>query len=207
MRLIDTLEQYSGLLTFLITFVYAVTTLFIMQANKKAADATLEQVLESRRQFAELNRPRLVVAFVHDKRNFCGLRIFNEGQRMAEHVRVELDDAFLQSISSTRIKEALLRQEQGECAIGAGQHFDLPLGTAAFKGDQDAPLLLGTVYYSSDSERYSQDFSVDPHLYTERFDVQDDADELLQQLQAQTRELKKLRAALEEKSENRTVQL
>ena len=159
MRLIDTLEQYSGLLTFLITFVYAVTTLFIMQANKKAADATLEQVQESRRQFAELNRPRLVVAFVHDKHNFCGLRIINEGQRMAEHVHIDLDDAFLESITSARIKEALLRQENGECAIGAGQHFDLPLGTAAFK-DPNKPLLLGTVYYSSNSERYSHDFSV-----------------------------------------------
>ena len=56
MQLIDTLEQYSGLLTFLITFVYAITTLFIMRANKKAADAALQAMRkdESTRREAEI---------------------------------------------------------------------------------------------------------------------------------------------------------
>ena len=197
MQLINTLEQYSGLLTFLITFVYAVTTLFIMRANKKAADATLEQVLESRRQFAELNRPRIAVAFVHEKNRFCGLRISNEGQRMAERVRIDLEDEFIASLSSERLKNALLRQEQWECAIGAGQHFDLPLGETEFHGDAHKPLLRGTVHYCCGEQCYSHPFAIDANLCAASFEVSDTADELLQQLAAQTKELKKLRQALE----------
>ncbi len=50
------LEKYSGALMVLITFIYVVATVEICRANIKSAEATREQLVESKRQFDETKR-------------------------------------------------------------------------------------------------------------------------------------------------------
>lgn len=55
-QFINFLDEHSGSLTFLITVVYVIATIFICAANIRAANATREQVKESKRQFDETRR-------------------------------------------------------------------------------------------------------------------------------------------------------
>lgn len=55
-QIIDMLNNYSSLLTFIVTTVYAVITVFILRANKRSADASFSQIEESKRQFEENQR-------------------------------------------------------------------------------------------------------------------------------------------------------
>lgn len=55
-QLINFLDVHSGSLTFLVTAVYVIATIFICYANLKSAKATREQVTESKRQFEEARR-------------------------------------------------------------------------------------------------------------------------------------------------------
>lgn len=52
----DWIEQYSNSLMVLITFIYVVATIEICRANIKSAEATKEQLEESRSQFEEAKR-------------------------------------------------------------------------------------------------------------------------------------------------------
>ena len=80
----DWIEQYSNSLMVLITFIYVVATIEICRANIKSAEATKEQLEESKRQFAENERLQMMPYFeiiVHDDiRDFVeciGLTISN----------------------------------------------------------------------------------------------------------------------------------
>ena len=75
----DFMEKYSGALMVLITFVYVVATVEICRANIKSAEATREQLVESKRQFDETKRlehmPYMQVSFgkwiTSDERGSC----------------------------------------------------------------------------------------------------------------------------------------
>lgn len=65
----DWIEQYSNSLMVLITFIYVVATIEICRANIKSAEATKEQLEESKHQFAENERLQMMPYFeiiVHD---------------------------------------------------------------------------------------------------------------------------------------------
>lgn len=55
-EIINMLNAYSALLTFIVTTIYAVITVFILRANKRSADASFSQIEESKRQFEETQR-------------------------------------------------------------------------------------------------------------------------------------------------------
>ena len=82
----DWIEQYSNSLMVLITFIYVVATIEICRTNIKSAEATKEQLEESKRQFAENERLQMMPYFeiiVHDDiRDFVeciGLRFLYNG--------------------------------------------------------------------------------------------------------------------------------
>lgn len=59
----DWIEQYSNSLMVLITFIYVVATIEICRANIKSAEATKEQLEESKHQFAENERLQMMPYF------------------------------------------------------------------------------------------------------------------------------------------------
>ena len=67
-QIFDFLESYSGAFTFLITVVYVIATIFIYSANKKAANASHDQIAESKRQFDE-NRRLGIMPYLQMKPN------------------------------------------------------------------------------------------------------------------------------------------
>ena len=54
----------------IITAIYVVATIFICLANIKSAEATREQLAESKRQFEEGNRAYITYSFIYEKRAF-----------------------------------------------------------------------------------------------------------------------------------------
>ena len=74
----DWIEQYSNSLMVLITFIYVVATIEICRANIKSAEATKEQLEESKHQFAENERLQMMPYFeiiVHDTIDYINSEI------------------------------------------------------------------------------------------------------------------------------------
>ena len=76
-QVINFLDKHSGALTFLITAVYVIATILICRANIRAANATREQVEESKRQFEETQRLQIMP--------FLQIEIRNTSSNYAPH--------------------------------------------------------------------------------------------------------------------------
>ena len=63
-QLISYLNDNSGAMTFLVTAVYVVATIFICWANIQSANASKAQLKEMQRQFYSINRPIVSVEIV-----------------------------------------------------------------------------------------------------------------------------------------------
>ena len=68
MKIIEFLESYSGAFTVIVTVIYVIATIFIYSANKKAANASRDQIAESQRQFDE-NRRLGIMPYLQMKPN------------------------------------------------------------------------------------------------------------------------------------------
>ena len=69
-QLISYLNNNSGAMTFLITVVYVVATIFICWANIQSANASKAQLKEMQRQFHSINRPIVSVEIFYLRRVF-----------------------------------------------------------------------------------------------------------------------------------------
>lgn len=190
------LDIHSGSLTFLITFVYVVATIFICWANISAAKASKAQLLEIRRQYQETNRPRIEVEFLFEHRLFYGFRFVNHGNETANHVRINLDEKFIESLQEPNIANWLLKQKGKECVIGAGQHYDLFFGTSDYLNNETKVPAQGIVHYSGAIQEYSSEFYIDLENYATIFSVNSDEEVLIEALKGCRKEITKVNEAL-----------
>lgn len=181
-----------------LTGIYVLATIFICLFNYGSAKASKDQLAEMRRQFDEDNRPYITVELIYERRAFYGLRFSNHGKRVANHVRIELDQAFLDSVTEPSFKQALDKTKGKECIIGIGQHYDLFFGSNEFRKSNNKVALSGKVVYNDGKLTYTEPFSVDFDSYATIYSVNTDADDMLKEIKAQTRELKGIKDALKE---------
>ena len=181
-----------------LTGIYVLATIFICLFNYGSAKASKDQLAEMRRQFDEENRPYITVELIYERRTFYGLRFSNHGKKVANHVRIELDQAFLDSVTEPSFKQALDKTKGKECIIGIGQHYDLFFGSNEFRKSNNKVALSGKVVYNDGKLTYTEPFSVDFDSYATIYSVNTDADDMLKELKAQTRELKGIKDALKE---------
>ena len=181
-----------------LTGIYVLATIFICLFNYGSAKASKDQLAEMRRQFDEENRPYITVELIYERRTFYGLRFSNHGKKVANHVRIELDQAFLDSVTEPSFKQALDKTKGKECIIGIGQHYDLFFGSNEFRKSNNKVALSGNVVYNDGKLTYTEPFSVDFDSYATIYSVNTDADDMLKELKAQTRELKGIKDALKE---------
>ena len=181
-----------------LTGIYVLATIFICLFNYGSAKASKDQLAEMRRQFDEENRPYITVELIYERRTFYGLRFSNHGKKVANHVRIELDQAFLDSVTEPSFKQALDKTKGKECIIGIGQHYDLFFGSNEFRKSNNKVALSGNVVYNDGKLTYTEPFSVDFDSYATIYSVNNDADDMLKELKAQTRELKGIKDALKE---------
>ena len=92
-----------------LTAIYVLATILICYYNYGATKASRDQAAEMRRQYEEDNRPYITVEFIYERKAFYGLRFSNHGKRLANHVRIQLDQTFLDSLKEPSFSEMLKR--------------------------------------------------------------------------------------------------
>lgn len=179
-----------------ITLVYVVATIFICSANIKSAKATRDQLAESKRQFEEQNRAFITYEFIYENRVFYGLRFTNHGKRVAEHVKLLVDNAFINSLSDPHFKKSLLRLDGKEFSLGIEQSYDIFFGSQEFRENSEKLPIKGTILYSDFASKYQEDFLIDFNDYPPIFTVESDSEKLRDELKNQTKELCRIRDEL-----------
>lgn len=181
-----------------LTAIYVLATIFICYFNYGSTKASREQAAEMRRQYEEENRPYITVELIYERKAFYGLRFSNHGKRLADHVRIQLDQAFVDGLNEPSFRATLERTKGKECIIGIGQHYDLYFGTNKFRENTEKSALSGQVTYQDGSRTYTEAFSIDFDSYATFFSMNSAADDFLKEMRAQTKELKGIKEALQQ---------
>ena len=205
---ISYLNHNSGAMTFLITAVYVVATVFICWANIKSANASKAQLKEMQRQFRSINRPIISVEIVHLRRMFWVLRFTNYGTQTAFNAKIIIDSEFIESLSEPEYKE-IVKDNNGKIkTIGINQSYDLFIGANSFRNrDAHVPIKGIIHYWGIDNSEYKEDFIIETQNYATFFTVNTDNDDLMEKLKEQNEELKNINyslALLAEKSQAKT---
>lgn len=180
-----------------ITAVYVMATIAICWANIQAADATKAQLEEMKRQYAEENRPIIETEFHYERRTWYIIRFVNHGRQTAQHVKIELDREFIESLPEEVYKSTLLEQKGKECIIGVGQHYDLYIGSNAMRGNPNMRPVTGDIYYDGYQNSYSDKVFIDLKNYMTFFSSTTDNDDLLKAVKKNAEELKGIRNELQ----------
>ena len=176
-----------------ITLVYVVATIRICKANIKSAEATRDQLAESKRQYDEENRAYVTYAFIFEKKAFYGLRFTNHGKRVAKKVRIAFRDVFIQSLTNTQFSNQLNRISNNECVLGINQSIDVYFGGQEFRDNVNKLPIEGDIIYSDDVGEYSEHFVIDFNSYPPIFTVDSEIEDIRQEMKKQTTEMERLR--------------
>lgn len=184
----------------IITGVYVIATIFICWANIKAANASKEQLREMQKQFAETNRPIIELEFQYIRRTWYIARFVNRGNLTAQHVKIYLDQGFIDSLPEESMKKGLERIKDKECIIGAGQHYDLYIGSNQLRGNPNMKPLTGTIKYESQGKTYQSDLFVDLEHYMTFYSSTTNEEDLLKSVKMIGDELKGIKQVLNVRS-------
>ena len=180
-----------------ITAVYVMATIAICWANIQAANATKAQLKEMKRQYAEENRPIIETEFHYERRTWYIIRFVNHGRQTAQHVKIELDQEFIESLPEEAYKSILLKEKGKECIIGVGQHYDLYVGSNAMRDNPNMRPVTGNIYYDGYQNSYSDKVFIDLKNYMTFFSSTTDNDDLLKAVKKNAEELKGIRNELQ----------
>ena len=88
------------------------------------------------------------------------------------------------------MRQGLERIKGKECIIGAGQHYDLYIGSNKLRGNPNMNPLTGTIEYESQGKTYQSDLFVDLEHYMTFFSSTTDEEDLLKSVKRIGDELK-----------------
>ena len=163
----------------IITGIYVIATGFICWANIKSANASKKQLTEMQRQYAESNRPRIELEFHYSRRTWYIARFVNHGNLAAQHVKINLDQDFIDSLPEKDFITGLNRIKDKECIIGAGQHYDLFIGSNELRSNPNMRPLTGKIEYEAEGQVYSSDLFIDLEHYTTFYSATSEEEDLL----------------------------
>lgn len=179
-----------------ITTVYVLATIFICRANIRSAEATREQVAEAKRQYEEEHRPYISYQFIFERRTFYGMRFTNHGRRVANNVKVLLDEEFLKSLGSSQFVGPLKELKDKEFSLGIGQSYDIFFGANEFRANTAKKPIKGEILYEDLNATYQESFEIDFAKYGTFYSVNTPADDLHEDMKKVAEELKKMSSAL-----------
>ena len=180
----------------IITGIYVVATFFICLANLKSAKASKEQLNEMQRQYAESNRPVIEAEFHYIHRAWYIVRFVNHGEKTAQHVKINVDSCFVESLPEESFQENLKRLKGKECIIGVGQYYDLFIGSNELRGNPNMKPFTGTVEYESQGKEYKSDIFVDLEHYMTFYSSTTYEEDMLKSVEKINEGLKDIRQAL-----------
>lgn len=181
----------------IVTGIYVVATIFICWANIKSAKASKEQLCEMQRQYTEANRPIIEVEFHYIQKTWYVVRFVNHGNKTAQHVKIHLESAFIDSLPEQSIRKELERIKERECIIGVGQHYDLFIGSNKLRGNPNMKPIMGVIEYKSQDTDFQNDIFVDLEHYMVFYSSTTDEEKLLTTLKTISAELSSIKRALD----------
>lgn len=179
----------------IITFVYVVATIFICWANIKSAKASKEELAEMKRQYADENRPRIEIEFCYERRTWYIVRFINHGRLTAQHVKIILEEEFIDSLPEPGFQDALRKQRKKELIIGVGQHYDLYIASNELRGNPNMKPVTGKLSYQDESGKYESDIYIDLENYATFFSSTSD-DPMVKELKNIKKEIEGLKRAI-----------
>lgn len=191
-QIIAYLNENSGAMTFLITVVYVVATIFICWANIRSAKATRAQVAEQQREFEETNRAFVTVTFEIIKSGIAVLHIQNHGKRIATSVSVHISDAFIENMADTMDREHVQKLCQSIFTIGIGQSWYVCIGSHLQLEQMSKELLTITISYRDSVAQYCETTSIDLKQYFWSVIYDSPTEDIRQELKHNTKELKSI---------------
>lgn len=191
-QIIAYLNENSGAMTFLITVVYVVATIFICWANIRSAKATRAQVAEQQREFEETNRAFVTVTFEIIKSGLAVLHIQNHGKRIATSVSVHISEAFIENMADTMDREHVQKLCQSIFTIGIGQSWYICIGSHLQLEQMSKELLTITISYRDSVAQYCETTSIDLKQYFWSVIYDSPTEDIRQELKHNTKELKSI---------------
>lgn len=188
----DFLGTYSNSIMVIITCLYVMATFEICRANIKSAEENRKQLEEIKRQFAEENRPIIEMELCYERRTWYILRFVNVGRRSAQHVKIRLDQSFIDNLPGEAFRTSLNKTKDKECIIGVEKHYDLYIGSNELLGHVSGNPVSGTITYESDGNCYSEDIFLDLEQYMTFFSSNTDEEEFLKTIKEIELDLKAL---------------
>lgn len=195
-EILQFLNSNEGAFMVIITVVYVIATVAICYANIKASNVSKEQLDEMKRQYAAENRPIIEMEFCYERRAWYILRFVNRGKTTAQHVRIELEQEFIDSLSEESFQRTLTQIEGKECIIGVNQHYDLYIGSNALRGNQNIKPVKGSIIYNNRGNEFQEDFFLDLPQYMTFFSSTTDEEDLLKTIKAIEKDLKSIKDVL-----------
>lgn len=189
------MQQITDWLMVIITFVYVVATIFICWANIKSAKASKEELTEMKRQYADENRPRIEIEFCYERRTWYIVRFINHGRLTAQHVKIILDEEFIDSLPELGFQDTLRKQRKKELIIGVGQHYDLYIASNELRGNPNMKPVTGKLSYQDESGKYESDIYIDLENYATFFSSTSD-DPMVKELKNIKKEIEGLKRAI-----------
>ncbi|SFC14515.1 hypothetical protein [Clostridium uliginosum] len=142
----------------ILTGVYVIATIAICIFNYKSAKATREQIVESQRQFEESNRPYVNVIFEIINGGLACLSISNNGNKIAENVKIHINDKFL-NLMNARDREEISQFTSRSIRIGINQKWTLCIGSHLDLTKLSKEKIIIDINYN-DGERQFNDTSI-----------------------------------------------
>lgn len=189
------MQLITDWLMVIITFVYVVATIFICWANIKSAKASKEELTEMKRQYAEENRPRIEIEFCYERRIWYIIRFVNHGKSTAQHVKIILEEEFIDSLPEPGFQDTLRKQRKKELIIGVGQHYDLYIASNELRGNPNMKPVTGKLSYQDESGKYESDIYIDLENYATFFSSTSD-DPMVKELKNIKKEIEGLKRAI-----------
>ena len=187
MEIINFLDLHNGSLMFLITFVYVIATIFICLANIKSAKATHKQVAEQKRQFDETNRAFITVSFEIIKSGVIALHIKNHGRLIAENVKINISEKFLENVPDTRDREHLIKLTKATFSVGIGQGWHCCIGSHLDLKKLSKELLHIDISYSDHLGKHTESTDIDLGQYSWATIYDSPVEDIHQEIKRQTK--------------------
>lgn len=149
----------------IITAIYVVATIFICHANIKSAQATREQLAESKRQFDEQNRAFVTVTFEIIRGGLAVLCIENHGNRIANNVSIRIAQDFLDNMGEDSAKELTKKLSDSSFQLGIGKKLYAFLGSHLDLKKLSNVLLAIDITYQDLVEEYTEKTTIDLSQY------------------------------------------
>lgn len=187
----------------IITCVYVIATILICLFNYRAAKATREQVAEAKRQYEEINRAFITYEFLYQKRTFYGIRFTNHGKKVANHVKIQFKQKFIDSIKEPNFLDILNKQKGKSFVLGIGQSYDIYFGSNEYHKNENKIPIEGQLFYEDDKESYCEEFIINVQNYATIFSVDSETKDLYNEIKRHTRELKGIKEELKKINKNK----